>query len=140
MRHVRRLLAVMWVAVPPILLSALVHMSDPDIGGWRALTSYSVLWSVSFFGVLAAACSGFCTVVLVESGRVSFGIAAGLFSSLTGGFLAAFGSGATSIPGLIWSFAASTVLVFLVVLAAAVPAVALGWPQALTRRELENHT
>jgi hypothetical protein len=115
-------------------------MSDPDIGGWQGLASYSVLWSVLFFGILAAAGAGFCVVVLVESGWLSFGIAAALFSSISGFILVAFGSGATTTPGLIWSFCGSTVLVFLVVLTATVPAVALGWPRALTRRELENHT
>jgi len=114
-------------------------MSDPDIGGWRALASYSVLWSVLFFGILAASGAGFCTVILVESGWLSFGIAAGLLSSISGFVLVAFGSGATTTPGLIWSFCGSTLLVFLVVLASAVPADALGWPRVLTRRDLENH-
>lgn len=133
MNHKRRLIAQLWLVLPPVFLSAVVHMADPDVDGWQGLASYSVLWSVLFFGFLAAAFVIFCLVALVNSGRPAFLIAACLGSAFSGLLLAAFGSGATTKPGVVWTFVASSGLVFLVILTAVVPAVALGWPHSRAR-------
>ena len=37
-------LAMLWIVFPPLLLSALVHMADPDIDGWGGLVSSTVIW------------------------------------------------------------------------------------------------
>ncbi len=136
MTTLRRIVALLWIMVPPVFLSALIHLSDPDIGGWRALTSYSVVWSVLFFGILAAAFAAYCLVILLEQGCVAFVIASGLFAAISGFVLAALGSGAATALGLIWSFIGSAALVFMIVVSAVVPSVVLGWPQALTRKEI----
>jgi hypothetical protein len=129
-----RIIALLWIAVPPVILSALIHMADPDIGGWRGLASFSVLWSVMFFGILAVAFTGYCLVILLEHGRVAFVIGTGLFAAMSGFVLVALGSGATTALGLIWSFTGIAALVFCAVVSAVIPAVVLGWPQASTRQ------
>ena len=121
-----------WLIIPPILLSAIVHMADPDIDGWQGLAPSSVLVSVFLFGLLIAGCVLCCLVVLVGFGRLAFLLVSGVFAAVAGFLLAVFGSGATTPMGVMWTFVGSSGLVFVVVLLAVVPAAVLGWP--LSRR------
>ena len=128
MVDIKRIAGLLWVFIPPLVLSALIHMADPDIDGWKGLASYSVLLMVFLLGVLVAVCVLFCLAVHLKAGRMAFFGASSLFAVISGGILAYFGSGATTILGLLWTFVGSSWLVFAVVILAVIPAVALGWP------------
>lgn len=133
-RYLRKTVALIWLALPPFLLSALIHMADPDINGWRGLWSGSVLWSVSLIGVLFCSFVCICFSTLLEWGRSVFFAATALVSAGCGVVLSIVGSGATSAVGRIRPLAGSTTLVFLTVLVAVIPAAVLGWPRAFARR------
>ena len=129
MKTARKFISTIWTTIPPILLSALIHTTDPDIGGIKGLTSYSVLWSVIFFAIPAVLfCLG-ALVAIVSSGWPVFLVSSVVFSSLVAVVLTIFGSGATTTLGLAWTFFGSAALVFLFLAAAVIPAAAIGWPQ-----------
>lgn len=127
MKAVLRVLAVGWVPIPPVMLTALIHMADPDIGGWDGLANGSALFSVLLFGGLATGYCCFCLVAIVDSGWLTFLAAAAWFSAFCGCLLAAFGSGATTLLGHLWCFVASSGLVLGVVVLSVVPAAFVGW-------------
>lgn len=131
---IHRVLALSWIVVPPLFLSALIHMADPDVDGWSGLVSSSVIWSVSLGGAFVAACVACCILVFVSFGRWVFLIIAGLLSVACGLTLAIVGSGATTTAGVLWAFVGSTTVVLLVVFVAALPALLLKWSQVRSRR------
>jgi hypothetical protein len=130
-RVIRKTVALIWLTLPPLLLSALVHMADPDIDGWHGLASTSALWSVALFGVLGCALFALCLSALSTAGRSAFLIATALLSFCLGLVLTVFGSGAATIAGRVGTFAGCTGVVFAAIVTAVVPAAALGWPRSL---------
>lgn len=126
----RKLASILWTAVPPILLSALIHTTDPDISGIGGLASNSTLPSVLFYAVPPILCCGLALAALVTSGLPAFLIVTTTFSAVAAAALTAFGSGATTPGGLAWAFIAGSILVFLFLAAAVVPAAAIGWPKS----------
>jgi hypothetical protein len=131
---IRRALAVIWLALPPFVLSALVHLVDPDVNGWKELGSSSVAWSVAALGVLVLICFALSLEVLLRWGRWAFLAVSGIVSMASGLVVTAAGSGAATTGGLWLSFAACTAIVFLAIVAAVIPAAVLGWPRARSRR------
>ena len=127
MRGLRNAIVHIWVLIPPLILSALVHMADPDIDGWGGLATISVIISVLMLGVFAAA-----FVVVVLATFVKLGWVYGLASSIVisvclGSILVAFGTGATTAAGLLWSFIGSSGFIFVCIVLAATPTVVLNW-------------
>ncbi len=118
-------LALLWLALPPLVLSAVVHMADPDVDGWRGLVSPTVIWSVVLGGVVVAGCVVCCVVIFESVGRWGFLTAAGLLAVAAGVALAVLGSGATTTAGRIWTFVGSAAVVFFLVLLVALPVLAL---------------
>lgn len=129
MKTARKLISIIWTTIPPVLLSALVHTTDPDIGGINGLTSYAVLWSVLFFAVPAVLFCFGALAALVSSGWPAFLFSSVVFSSLVAIVLTIFGSGATTRLGFAWTFFGSATLVFLFLTAAVIPAATFGWPK-----------
>jgi hypothetical protein len=127
MQVVRKLVALLWILVPPIVFSALIHTSDADVDGWSGLDSYSVLFSVLFFGLVAASVFYCCLATLLRTGWPLFLVLSCLFSILIGGLLAVFGSGSTTVLGRTWTFIASTGLTFVTVALAVLPSALFGW-------------
>ncbi len=123
MRGLRNAIVHIWILIPPMILSALVHMADPDIDGWSGLATISVSISVLILGVFAAA---FVVFVLATFGK--FGWVYGLASSIAisvclGSILVAFGTGATTAVGVLWSFIGSSGSIFVCLALAATPSI-----------------
>lgn len=89
--------------VPPVLLSALIHMADPDIGGWYGRSSASALLSVAVFAILACPAFVLCFGVLLKWGWPAFLVAGGFISFCAGLALTVFGSGAPTFVGRAWT-------------------------------------
>ena len=134
----RKIAALTWLVLPPLLLSALVHLADPDIPGWTGLTSASALLSVAIIGALTFPFLFLCLRVLLESGWSAFLKTATVVSTCFGLILTAFGSGAITIIGQARTLVGCTCVVLATFLLAVIPAVALGWPRALARRHSGN--
>ena len=126
----RRVLAVVWLVVPPLALSVLLHLSDPEVDRLSDLLSYPVLWTVLLFGVLAMACVALCLVAFLESGRPGLALATALVAVPAGVLVFRAGSGATSWIGAVWSVVGTIGLVAVVILFAVLPAAMLGWPRS----------
>jgi len=133
-RIIRPTLALIWLFLPPLLLSAVIHMADPDIDGWQGLASSSALWSVALVAVLFCPLFLLCLGARLTVGRSGFLVVAGLTSVCLGLVLTILGSGATTIAGRSATFAACTGVVLAVVLTAVVPAAAIGWPRSLSSK------
>ena len=136
--QVRKVAALIWLVLPPILLSAIFHMADPDINGWQGLASYSALWSVALFGALVCPFVCLCLGVLLDYGWSAFLAVTGVFSSCFGLTLTIVGTGASTVAGHMRSLAGCTGIAGLIVLLAVIPAVAMGWPWALFGRRSET--
>lgn len=127
---VRRVLALLWLVVPPLLLSALVHTTDPDIGGVGRLTSRSAVFSVIFYGVPVV---GLCLAVLAAALRrgrgagALAGAAAALLVALV--LVVAQRREGTWLDDA-WSLFGGTVIVFAFLALAVAPATVLGWPRS----------
>ena len=134
----RRTAAVAWLSVPPLVLSALIHMADPDVAGWQGLASHSSLWSVALFGVLAFPFFCLCLCALLEFGWPAFMITASGLSICSGVVITFLGSGATSTVGHLQTLLACTVVVLGTVLVAVIPAAALGWPRSAVRHSMNS--
>jgi hypothetical protein len=123
--NLKKIAGLLWLSIPPMVLSALIHMADPDIAGWQGLASKPALFSVFLLAVLGVGCVLVCLAVLVEYGWSAFAIASGVFATVSGLLLASFGSGATTFLGVAWTFLSSSLLVLVFVLIAVTPAAAL---------------
>lgn len=134
----RMIAALTWLVLPPLSLSALVHLADPDIPGWPGLTSGSALLSVAIFGALTFPFLFLCLRALVESGWSAFFKTTIAVSMCFGLILTAFGSGAITITGQAQTLVGCTCVVLATFFLAVIPAVALGWPQALARQNTGN--
>lgn len=107
-------LAHFWAVIPPILLSALIHTTDPDVGGLEGLASASTLLSVFVFSLPLIIFTGLCLLIRKQTRLTWAVLAMILFSGFTALFLTTAGSGATTPLGLVWTFVGSTILVSLV--------------------------
>jgi len=130
----RKTAALMWLALPPFVLSALVHMADPDIAGWRGLAAYPMMWSVALFGVLALPVFCLCLCALVEFGWTAFLIGAFALAVGFGAVLTVFGSGASTMVGHAQTLVGCIGVVLVAIFLAVIPAAAFGWPRGLSGR------
>lgn len=129
--RVRKFAAFIWVMVPPVLLSALVHAIDPDVGGLAGHTSPGTLLSVAVWALPAAA------LALAGLG-VALALGWGTFAAVSAGGSATLAPGLTLLqvrapaPGDPWlPIGGGTLVVLLFIAVAVVPAIALGWPGRL---------
>ena len=130
----RHAVAMSWLTLPPVLLAGLIHLTDPDIEGWRGLASPSALWSVGILSALICPLIYLCHRALVDSGWSAFVVATALVALCCSALLTVFGSGAQTAVGHLRTFTGcSAVIVFTVVLAV-IPAAAVGWPGTLAGR------
>ncbi|MGV8039515.1 MAG: hypothetical protein AB2L07_05375 [Thermoanaerobaculaceae bacterium] len=129
--RVRKVAAFVWVMVPPVLLSALIHTVDPDVGGVVGLASPGTLLSVLVWSLPA--------VLLALAGLgVAVALGWGTFAAVAVSGSATLALGLTLLqvrapaPGDPWlPIGGGTLLVLLFIAVAVVPAAALGWPSRL---------
>jgi hypothetical protein len=100
-----RLLAALWVVVPPIGFSALLHSMDPDVGGVAGLTSPGVAFSVVVVSMPLLLLAWGCLVCLRAGGPAAGGAVLFLSAAVVAVVLTLSGSTADTIGGRLLSFA-----------------------------------
>jgi hypothetical protein len=124
-----------WAAIPPLLLSALIHSVDPDIGGVAGLVSPTALLSVAFYGAPAVIMAWLSLALAVHARRAWWALANLAFSALIALTLAlAQTPRPPGMAGIAHPAIGGTVLAWLFLAAAVVPARALGWPTGARNR------
>lgn len=125
----KKVLGVTWAAVPPLLLSALVHSTDPDIGGIAGLARTSVMLSVLFWGLPVIVMTMLCLWIAVQSRWWWWIVPGVVFSAALAVAIAALQTPAPQgLGGFVRPLLGGTLIVWLFLAAAVVPARALGWP------------
>lgn len=127
MLHLRRTLAAMWLMVPPLGLSAVIHTTDPDVGGIASLSRPATLGSVFVYAIPLIGAVVLCLRLLVAAGR-----GPALTLAVVASVLAASGLGLLqSRPGTwldeVWTVAGGSLVVLAVLALAVLPAASLGW-------------
>ena len=107
----RKVLAVLWTVVPPLVLSALVHSTDSDVGGLAGLLRPTVLFSVLVYGAPLAGLALSLLWLRVQGNRGLSTAVLLLCSALLGLVLVVLGSTAQSPAQLAWSFCGATAVV-----------------------------
>ena len=122
----RKSIAHVWVVIPPLLLSALVHSVDRDVGGIRGLASPSTLLSVIVYGTPLVVMALLCFWLAVRFRWIVWASLSVLFSAAVA--LAIVLLQAPRQPGLagiVHPFFGGTLLVWVFLTAAVLPARAL---------------
>lgn len=130
MASTRRVLAVIWTVIPPLLFSALIHSVDPDVGGVGGLTRPSTMLSVAVYSLPIVASALVCLAVAVRWGRWASAALGVLLSAPVAVALALLQT--PHPPGLMANLrpvVGGTVLLWLFLAAAVAPAFVLGWPR-----------
>ena len=83
-RIVKKALAVVWVTLTSLLLSAFIHSTDRDIGGMRGLAAPSAFISVVAYGLPAAAMTLVCLGFAIRFRWVPWVSASVVFSAVVG--------------------------------------------------------
>ncbi len=123
----RRAAAIIWGTLPPLLLSALLHTTDSDVGGISGLASPSVLLSVVVISAPLVLLSFLSLWATIKAGpKVSAAILV-LSAGVVALPIVAYGSTASTPFGLAWSFLGSSAVVLVFLSAAVLPARQLGW-------------
>jgi hypothetical protein len=121
----RRVIAVIWLLVFPLLLSALIHAADRDVGGLRGLTSPMVAVSVVIWSLPIVACASIVLATLLRGSRAWFAVTLGLLAAALGAVITALGSTATTAAGRIGSLLGASTIALVTLAASAVGAAAI---------------
>jgi hypothetical protein len=130
-----RAAAVTWVLIPPLVLSALIHSVDPDVGGLAGFTSPFVLLSVLICASPFAAVALVCLGLAIRGRWRALVCVSGILSAILAMAIVRLQSPhspglAESVPALV----GGTVVVWLLEVIAVLPAWALGWSTSKGRR------
>jgi hypothetical protein len=123
----RKIAALLWVPAPLVLLSALIHTTDADVGGVAGLAAPAVARSVLAYAGLATLLAFGCLAARVRWGAVGFLFAAALIAGGLAYLLALGGSTATTALGVALSFLGLFVIVLTFLAVSVLPVAALGW-------------
>jgi hypothetical protein len=129
MMTARRVLALLWLPVPPLLLSALVHSIDPDVGGVAGLTSRSAVVSVLFYAAPVVGACGMVLALAVARGWRAAVTAAVAASLMVAQALVVAQRREGNWLDEAWSLIGGTAVVLVFVALTVVPAKGLGWPR-----------
>lgn len=122
----RKPLAHVWVVIPPLLLSALVHSVDPDVGGIRGLASPSTLRSVAVYGTPLVVMALFCFWLAVRFRWIVWASLSVLFSAAVALAIVLLQSPRQpGLAGMALPFFGGTLFVWVFLAAAVLPARAL---------------
>jgi len=133
---VKKALAIVWAIIVPLLLSALIHSIDPDIGGIRGLATPSAFFSVVAYGLPALAITLVCLMLAIRFHWALWVSVSVVFSAAVALTLALLQT--PRLPGLAGiarPLIGAALLVWLFLAAAILPARALGWPQRGAKRK-----
>ncbi len=107
----RPIAVVIWSTIPPLLLSALFHSTDSDVGGVAGLESPKVLLSVAIFALPLVLVVWLSRKVLLRfgpfAGAASLMSCAGAISAV----IVRYGSTASSLADLAWRFLGTCLVV-----------------------------
>jgi hypothetical protein len=132
----RKVIALVWVAIPPLLLSALIHSADSDVGGIRGLASPSTLLSVVALGSLVVAFAFVCLGLAIRFRWFSWVSVSVLVSAVVALILTfAQSPRPAGLAAIARPLLGGTLLVWLFLVVAVLPACALGWPRGGSRGE-----
>jgi hypothetical protein len=135
----RKAFALVWVVIPPLLFSALIHSTDPDVGGLRGLASLSTLLSVVVYGLPVVVLTLACLWLAVRCHWAAWVSASVLVSATVALTIALLQTPrAPGWAGIARPFLGGKVLVWLFMAAAVLPARLLGWPAYDRQSELEQ--
>jgi ketosteroid isomerase-like protein len=137
----RKSLAHVWVVIPPLLLSALVHSTDPDVGGIRGLASPSVFVSVFVCGTPLVVMALLCFWLAVRFRWIVWASLSVLFSAAVALAIVLLQSPRQpGQAGIVHPFFGGTLLVWVFLAAAVLPARALArrWRQPPFTRSTHN--
>jgi hypothetical protein len=132
--NARRVISVVWLPIPPLLLSALIHAIDPRVGGAAGLFAPAVLLSVAVWSLPVLALVLLCLLAAFRWGWSRFielSIVAAAAVSATLVIMQSprvTGSMPNALPLL-----SGTLIAWLFLAGAVAPALALGWPHKLPR-------
>ncbi len=122
----RKTIAYVWVMIPPLILSALIHCVDPDVGGVKGLASPSTVLSVVVCGVPLAGVALLCFWLAVRYRWTAWVSLSVLFSLVVALALVLLQSPPPAGPaGIALPLIGGTLLVWLFLLAAVLPSRAL---------------
>lgn len=114
-------LSTLWLFVPCLTLSALLHMADPDVGSLRALASAEMLGSVFAWSLPFVFGGAVSLAVLSDLGLRGFFKSALTASGALGLLIAVLGTGAVTPLGVLWSVVGSSLVVLAFLVTAALP-------------------
>jgi hypothetical protein len=126
----RKNLAIIWLLIPPLLLSALIHSVDPDIGGVAGLALPAhllsvIVWSLPLLGFVLA-----CLATAVRRGWGGFMLLSlVLATAVAVRFVSLQTPQPAGLAGYLLPLGGLTLITWLFLAAAVIPALALGWPQ-----------
>ena len=134
-RMARRIPAIVWVGIPPLLLSALIHSADPDVGGIQGLAAPLVLLSVAVYAIPLVAMALACLWLAIRFRWTAWVSASIVFAPAIGLIIAWMQTPRLpGVPELARPLLGGALLVWLILAMAVLPARALGWGQETARR------
>lgn len=138
--QVRKIAAFVWVMIPPVLLSALIHATDPDVGGIAGLARPGTLLSVLVWALPAAALalSGLGVALLLGWGTFAAVATTGSATLALGLTLLQVRAPATDSLWL--PVGGGTLLVLLFMGIAVVPAAVVGWSGRYSTPVADRHS
>jgi hypothetical protein len=129
-------IALVWVAIPPLLFSALIHSIDRDVGGIRGLASPSTVLSVVVLGSPVVAFAFVCLGLAIRFRWSSWVSVSVLVSVLVALLLTlAQSPRPAGLTGIARPLVGGALLVWLFLAVGVLPARALGWPRGASRGE-----
>ncbi len=132
----KKILALVWLVIPPLLFSALIHAVDPDVGGISGLASPTTLSSVLFFGLPLVTITIICFALAIRFRWVVWVSVSAAFSAVVAlGLVLLLVPDPRGFGGIARPLVGGTVLGWLFLAIAILPARALGWPARSRRSE-----
>ncbi|MCU0291737.1 MAG: hypothetical protein MUF10_07045 [Thermoanaerobaculaceae bacterium] len=124
----RKIGALAWSVVPPLVVSALLHSTDTGVGGIEGMARPGVLLSVAVWAVPMVVLALLTLWTRVRAGLLAALATAAVLAAVPGWFILLLGSTAATPLARLGSFLGLMALCLITLGLAALPAAAIGWP------------
>ena len=132
----RRAIALVWLVIPPLAFSALIHSTDVDVEAVQGFWPPSILLSVVVWGLPVIAVALLCLEAAIRRGwGVAAVVGAGLAAAVAVPLAILQTPRAHGVAGIARPALGGTALVWVFLAVAVVPAAMLGWPGRSHRPE-----